>query len=74
MCAPRASTLFQVATSTTESTIAGTIAHASSLPREAMGTSSDLSTDLAAKVDRRIAISATMHAAAAIQKIVSANG
>jgi len=70
----RASTFLQVDTSTTDIAIAGTIAHASSLLREEAGTSSDLSVGFAAKVDRKIAISATMQAAAAIQKIVSASG
>jgi hypothetical protein len=70
----RLSIFLHVATSTTDSAIAGTITHATSLRREAAGTSSDFAADSAAKVDRKIAISATMQAAAAIQKIVSASG
>jgi hypothetical protein len=52
----------------------GMIAHVISPPREAAGTSSDFSTRRAAYVDRNIAISATTHATAAIQKIASASG
>ncbi len=70
----RLSTFLQVATSTTKSAIAGTIAHTTSLLRDAAGTSSDFAAGFAAEVDRKIAISATMQAAAAIKKIVSASG
>jgi len=50
------------------------IAHVISPPREAAGTKSDLTTRRAAYVDRNMAISATTHAAAAIQKIAPASG
>jgi hypothetical protein len=50
------------------------IAHASSPRGDATGTSSDLLPLRAAKVDRNIASSATTHATAAIQNIVSASG
>ena len=70
----RLSIFLQVAMSTSDNAIAGTIAHASSLARDAAGTNSDLAAGSAANVDRKIAISATMQAAAAIQKIVSASG
>lgn len=49
------------------------IAHATSPLRDEAGTNSDLFARCA-KVDLRIATSATRHAAAAIQKIVSASG
>jgi hypothetical protein len=74
MCPARASILCQVATSSTDNPIAGTIAQISSPVREASGTNSDLVARRAAKVDRSIAISAMTQAAAAIQKIVSASG
>jgi hypothetical protein len=53
---------------------AGMIAQVISPPSDADGTRSDFSTRRAAYVDHNIAISATTHATAAIQKIVSANG
>jgi hypothetical protein len=49
-------------------------AHASSPLLDDAGTNSDLFGRCATKVDLGIATSATRHAAAAIQNIVSANG
>ena len=48
-------------------------AHATSPLRDEAGTNSDLFARCAIKVDLKIATSATRHAAAAIQNIVSAN-
>jgi len=70
----RASILWCVATSTALSASAGITAHTSSRARGAAGTSSDFFVRRAAKVDRKIAISAITHVIAAIQKIVSASG
>lgn len=53
---------------------AGMTAQAISPLRDDAGTSSDLLADRVAKVKRSIATSAMTHAAAAIQKIVSASG
>jgi hypothetical protein len=53
---------------------AGRIAHVISPPSDEDGTRLDFSTRRAAYVDRNIAISATTHATAAIQKIASASG
>jgi hypothetical protein len=50
------------------------IAQVISPVRDADGTRSDFSTRRAAYVDRNIAISATTHATAAIQKTASASG
>jgi len=69
-----ASILLQVTTSREASMIAGMIAQVISPPRDADGTRSDFSTRRAAYVDRSMAISATTHATAAIQKITSASG
>lgn len=69
-----ASTLRHVTASRKASMMAGRIAHVTSPPRDEDGTRIDFSTRRAAYVDRKIAISATTHATAAIQKIASASG
>jgi hypothetical protein len=68
------STLRHVAASRKASMTVGRTAHVISPARDEDGTRLDFSTRLAAYVDRKIAISATTHATAAIQKIASASG